>query len=71
MIEELDFFFFWIMGGDFNFVERRKDKQGGLRFRYVRRIAGWSFGIWNWVSEIYGFFGRNVFWFRFQIILVD
>lgn len=24
----------WVLGGDFNFVERRQDKKGGLRFRH-------------------------------------
>lgn len=32
MLATLDTLFPWIFGGDWNFVERQKDKQGGTRF---------------------------------------
>lgn len=34
MIAEIDCALPWILGGDWNFVERRADKQGGLRFSH-------------------------------------
>lgn len=52
MMASLDSSLPWIKGGDWNFVERRQDKQGGLRFRHKEediwmeaRDMEWGLGI--------------------------